>query len=156
MVALQSLTCSYFETVACRGPPSFSSVPCPLPTHPPRPQMHTWYKRIGFRRGGKNLYSCKIILNSVRQHNHFITQGNYKAHRDASIQIYSCVTSPGIRNRNESGRLIAMRFGKTLHFFKIHLWLLHTGGIQKFSKKPRSHLKISEEWHEYFSLPRRP
>jgi len=49
-------------------------------------------------------YEHSIILNSVRQHNHFITQGKYKAtcfdyilfniilrleaYRDASIQIY--------------------------------------------------------------------
>jgi len=25
------------------------------------------------------VFKCNVILNSVRQHNHFITQGNYKA-----------------------------------------------------------------------------
>ena len=29
--------------------------------------------------GSRCAYKCNIILNSVRQHNHLITQGNYKA-----------------------------------------------------------------------------
>ena len=36
-------------------------------------------KKTFFRLREKTAKSLNIILNSVRQHNHFITQGNYKA-----------------------------------------------------------------------------
>ena len=37
------------------------------------------YEDIAFFRNSGNNFLINIILNSVRQHNHFITQGNYEA-----------------------------------------------------------------------------